>query len=89
MNQVCSTSQHFRRALKECAHIAKVEHIIWTRTGPREYYPQEGASLDLGPTQGCREAVACLEMHCKLMRGSTSKDVLEVFYQEVGIRLHA
>lgn len=45
--------------------------------------------MDLGPTQGCREAIACLEMHCKLMRGSTSKDVLEVFYQEVGIRLHA
>jgi recyclin-1 len=66
-----------------------VEHIIWTRTGPREYYPQEGDSLELGPTQGCREAIACLEMHCKLIRGSTSKDVLEVFYQEVGIRLHA
>ena len=66
-----------------------MEHIIWTRTGPREYYPQDAASMDLGATKGCREAIACLEMHCKLLRGSTSKEVLEVFYQEVGIRLHA
>ncbi|GJJ14596.1 hypothetical protein Clacol_008862 [Clathrus columnatus] len=67
----------------------QVEHIILTRTGAREYYPQEGAILELGPTRGCREAITCLEKHCKLMRGSTSKDVLEVFYHEVGIRLHA
>jgi len=43
--------------------------------------------MDLGPTEGCREAIACLEMHCNLLKGSTSKEVLEVFYQEVGIRL--
>lgn len=28
-------------------------------------------------------------MHCNLLKGSTSKEVLEVFYQEVGIRLQA
>ena len=28
-------------------------------------------------------------MHCQLLKGSTSKEVLEVFYQEVGIRLIA
>ena len=43
--------------------------------------------MDLGPTEGCIEAIACLEMHCNLLKGSTSKEVLEVFYQEVGIRL--
>jgi len=67
----------------------QVEHIVLVKTGPREYYPIEGTALDLGPTVGCREAVACLEMHCNLLRGSTSKEVLEVFYQEVGIRLQA
>jgi recyclin-1 len=65
----------------------QVEHIIMVKTGPREYYPVDGAAMDLGPTEGCREAIACLEMHCNLLRGSTSKEVLEVFYQEVGIRL--
>ncbi|WVQ84674.1 hypothetical protein IAT38_006829 [Cryptococcus sp. DSM 104549] len=67
----------------------QVEHIIQVKTGPREYYPVEGAPMDLGPTEGCKEAIKCLEMHCNLLRGSTSKEVLEVFYQEVGIRLEA
>ncbi len=65
----------------------QVEHIIIVKTGPREYYPVEGTALDLGPTEGCQDAIRCLEMHCNLLRGSTSKEVLEVFYQEVGIRL--
>ncbi|KAJ7134384.1 exocyst complex component Sec10-domain-containing protein [Mycena epipterygia] len=67
----------------------QVEHIILTLTQPREYYPPEDTPLDLGPTKGCTEAIKCLEMHCKLLKGSTSKEVLEVFYQEVGIRLIA
>lgn len=58
-----------------------------TRTKPREYYPPEDAPLELGPTKGCTEAIKCLEMHCKLLKGSTSKEVLEVFHQEVGLRL--
>ncbi len=43
--------------------------------------------MELGPTKGCTEAIKCLEMHCKLLKGSTSREVLEVFHQEVGIRL--
>lgn len=43
--------------------------------------------MELKPTKGCLEAIACLEKHCKLLKGSTNKEVLEVFYQEVGIRL--
>ncbi|KAJ8473026.1 hypothetical protein ONZ45_g16450 [Pleurotus djamor] len=65
----------------------KVEHIITKLTKPREYYPPDDDPLDLGPSQACTEAVKCLDMHCKLLKGSTSKEVLEVFYQEVGIRL--
>ncbi|KAG8956932.1 F-box protein: endocytic membrane traffic, recycling ReCYcling 1 [Tulasnella sp. 419] len=67
----------------------QVEHIITLRTGPREYYPVEGTTMELGPTRGCKEAIACLETHCKLLKGSTNKEVLEVFYQEVGMRLDA
>ena len=67
----------------------QVEHIIWSLTQPREYYPPEDTPLELGPTKGCTEAIRCLETHCKLLKGSTSKEVLEVFHQEVGIRLIA
>ncbi len=38
---------------------------------------------------GCRGAMACLETHCRLVRGGTSKEVLEVFHQEIGLRLSA
>ena len=68
---------------------SKVEHIIITKSQPREYYPAEDQDLDLGITVGCGEAIKCLELHCKLVKGSTSREVLEVFYQEVGIRLIA
>jgi len=67
----------------------QVEHIIVTRTKVREYYPPDDAQMELGPSQGCNEAIACLEMHCKLLKGSISKEVLEVFYEEIGIRLLA
>ncbi|EKM56816.1 uncharacterized protein PHACADRAFT_118808 [Phanerochaete carnosa HHB-10118-sp] len=67
----------------------QVEHIITKHTKPREYYPPEDQPLELGPTEGCREAIKCLQMHCQLLKGSTSKEVLEVFYQEIGIRLIA
>lgn len=67
----------------------QVEHIILTRTQAREYYPPEDAPLDLGATKGCIEAIKCLEKHCALVRDTTSKDVLEVFYQEIGFRLIA
>jgi recyclin-1 len=43
--------------------------------------------MELGPTRGCTAAIACLETHCQLVRGSTNREVLEVFYQEIGIRL--
>jgi len=66
---------------------SKVEHIIITLTKAREYYPPEDAPLELKPTSGCTEAIHCLEKHCRLLKGSTSKEVLEVFYQEIGLRL--
>ena len=67
----------------------QVEHIIAKHTKPREYYPPDDQPLELGPTVGCREAIKCLQTHCQLLKGSTSKEVLEVFYQEIGIRLIA
>ena len=68
-------------------HKPQIDHIILKLTKPREYYPPEDDLLDLGPTPGCIEAIKCLETHCNLLKGSTSKEVLEVFYQEVGLRL--
>ncbi|KLO12724.1 hypothetical protein SCHPADRAFT_829144 [Schizopora paradoxa] len=97
LNAVVREKKHFENLLDDSVAAGmnsgtevlmnQVEHIILTQTKAREYYPPEDAPLDLGPTKGCTEAIACLDMHCKLLKGSTSKEVLEVFYQEVGIRL--
>ena len=80
------SSLSFHLTTQHCRNF-KVEHIILTLTKAREYYPPEDTPLELGPTRGCQEAIRCLENHCKLLKGSTSKEVLEVFYQEVGLRL--
>ncbi|KAI0926626.1 hypothetical protein AcV7_005516 [Taiwanofungus camphoratus] len=99
LNTVVREKKRFEDVLDDCvaaglnagtdALMNQVEHIILKLTKPREYYPPEDAPLDLGPTQGCKEAIQCLKMHCQLLKGSTSKEVLEVFYQEIGIRLIA
>ncbi|KAI1790025.1 exocyst complex component Sec10-like protein [Ganoderma leucocontextum] len=99
LNAVVREKKHFEDVLDDSvaaglnaatdALMNQVEHIIQKLTKPREYYPAEDGQLDLGPTEGCREAIKCLQMHCQLLKGSTSKEVLEVFYQEVGIRLIA
>lgn len=41
-----------------------------------------------GPTQAAQAVVECLKSHCDMLRGSTDKAILEVFHQEVGLRLH-
>ncbi|KAH0831046.1 exocyst complex component Sec10-domain-containing protein [Lanmaoa asiatica] len=99
LNAVVREKKRFENTLDDCVAsglnagtqvlMNQVDHIIQTLTKPRAYYPPEDAPLDLRPTEGCREAIRCLEMHCKLLKGSTSREVLEVFYQEVGIRLLA
>ncbi|RPD52774.1 hypothetical protein L226DRAFT_547378 [Lentinus tigrinus ALCF2SS1-7] len=99
LNPVVREKKHFEDVLDDSvagglnaatdALMNQVEHIIQKLTKPREYYPPEDSPLELGPTEGCREAIKCLQMHCQLLKGSTSKEVLEVFYQEVGIRLIA
>ncbi|KAF9265076.1 hypothetical protein L218DRAFT_979323 [Marasmius fiardii PR-910] len=99
LNAVVREKKRFENTLDDCVAgglnagtevlMNQVEHIINKYTKPREYYPPDGTDLELGPTKGCTEAIKCLEVHCKLLKGSTSREVLEVFYQEVGIRLIA
>ncbi|KAH8102307.1 exocyst complex component Sec10-like protein [Cristinia sonorae] len=99
LNSVVREKKRFEDTLDDCvagglnagtdALMNQVDHIIQRLTKPREYYPAEHAAMDLGPTEGCTEAIKCLQMHCQLLKGSTSKEVLEVFYQEIGLRLIA
>ncbi|UZJ52112.1 hypothetical protein CBS101457_001432 [Exobasidium rhododendri] len=69
--------------------LNQAEHIVTTRQERSDYFPEQGLLTDLSPTRACREAVQCLQLHCKMLIGTTDKNVLEVFYQEVGIRLYS
>jgi recyclin-1 len=72
--------------------MGEVDHLIQVLTPARAYYPPEradGGAMDIGETRATRAALGCLRRHCELVKGSTGKEVLEVFYQEVGFRLIA
>lgn len=70
--------------------MGQVEHIIATNQDPRDYYPESPEKMDLGnPTQACSRAIDSLQLHCKLLTGCADRNVLEVFWQEIGLRLHS
>ncbi|SCV72164.1 BQ2448_4858 [Microbotryum intermedium] len=66
----------------------QVEHIITTQQSPHDYCPPGQAEMELTSTHACVNAIETLTTHCNMLRGSTDKQILEVFHQEVGIRLH-
>ncbi|KAM0791348.1 hypothetical protein ACM66B_005816 [Microbotryomycetes sp. NB124-2] len=67
--------------------MSQVEHVIATHQDLRDFSPPEGSVIELQPTRACREAIEILSTHCDMLKGSTDKQILEVFNQEVGIRL--
>ncbi|KAF9456894.1 exocyst complex component Sec10-domain-containing protein [Collybia nuda] len=99
MNAVIREKKRFENALDDSVAAGlnagtevlmnQVEHIILSLTEPQEYSPPGDGPFDFGPTKGCTESIKCLDVHCRLLKGSMSKEVLEVFYQEIGIRLIA
>ena len=68
--------------------MSHVEHQLTVGQGPTDFAPDENADMDLKPTKTARDVVGTLKRHCDMLKGSTDKHILEVFNQEVGIRLH-
>lgn len=72
--------------------MAEVEYICATTQKPEDYNP--GASsgtnfevMDIGPTRTALKIVEVVSSHTKMLVGSTDKNMLDVFNQEVGLRL--
>ncbi|CAD6978466.1 unnamed protein product [Tilletia controversa] len=100
LNVVVREKKRFEGTLDECVAqglnagvdglMGQVDYLMSTRQGPRDYYPEKPEHMDLGnPTEACQDVIRCLKTHCSMLMGSTDKSVLEVFYQEVGLRLYA
>lgn len=74
--------------------MAEVEYICATTQLPTDYnptVPADGtvANLDIGPTKTAKQIVELVSQHTKMLTGSTDKNMLDVFNQEVGLRLFA
>jgi hypothetical protein len=70
--------------------MSQADHLLSSLQDPADYCPAaEGYDFTEGPTKACTAVIECLRKHCDLLKGSTDKQILEVFYCEIGIRLHA
>ena len=71
----------------------EVEYVCATTQLPTDYNPlpptnSNGAQdFDIGPTSTATAVVSIVESHTKMLTGSTDKNMLDVFNQEVGLRL--
>jgi recyclin-1 len=70
----------------------EVEYLCATTQLPTDYNPVPNANgqipdFDVGPTKAAESVVNLVESHTKMLVGSTDKNMLDVFNQEVGLRL--
>ncbi|KAL6709765.1 F-box protein: endocytic membrane traffic, recycling ReCYcling 1 [Coniothyrium glycines] len=70
----------------------EVEYLCATTQLPSDFNPPVGPSghlevFDIGPSQTATKIVDVVSSHTSMLVGSTDKNVLDVFNQEVGVRL--
>lgn len=70
----------------------EVEYVCATTQIPTDYNPLPATDgkpqdFDIGPTAAASQVVSIVESHTKMLTGSTDKNMLDVFNQEVGLRL--
>ncbi|KAF2109048.1 secretion pathway protein Sls2/Rcy1 [Lophiotrema nucula] len=70
----------------------EVEYLCGTTQVPTDFNPVAGPDgtvqlMDIGPTDTARRVVDIVSSHTSMLVGSTDKNVLDVFNQEVGLRL--
>lgn len=70
----------------------EVEYLCATTQEPTDFNPRAGANgsvqvMDIGPSRTATKIVDVVSSHTNMLIGSTDKNVLDVFNQEVGVRL--
>lgn len=70
----------------------EVEYLCGTTQHPSDFNPPVGPNgqvqmSDIGPSQTATKIVEVVSSHTNMLIGSTDKNVLDVFNQEVGVRL--
>ncbi|KAJ6259899.1 Recyclin-1 [Drechslerella dactyloides] len=70
--------------------IKEVDYVFAKTQKPTDYNPGitgDCLTPDIGPSEAARKVIDLVGSHTKLLVGSTDKNVLDVFNQEVGMRL--
>jgi recyclin-1 len=72
----------------------EVEYLCGTTQKPSDFNPPVGPKgvvevFDIGPSETATRIVDIVSSHTNMLVGSTDKNVLDVFNQEVGVRLFA
>jgi len=72
----------------------EVEYLCGTTQQPSDFNPPVGPKgvveiFDIGPSETAMRIVDIVSSHTNMLVGSTDKNVLDVFNQEVGVRLFA
>lgn len=72
--------------------MAEVEYLYATSQKPQDFNPGAASggssdNIDIGPSQTAIQVVETVSSHTKMLVGSTDKNMLDVFNQEVGMRL--
>jgi len=70
----------------------EVEYVCATTQQPADYNPEAAGNgtvsqMDIGPTTTAQRVVELVSSHTSMLVGSTDKQMLDVFNQEVGVRL--
>lgn len=70
----------------------EVEYLCGTLQQPSDFNPPVGPNgiaqlSDIGPSETAKRVVDMVSSHTNMLVGSTDKNVLDVFNQEVGVRL--
>lgn len=78
--------------------MAEVEYVLSTAQMPNDYNPDASSTSstpstptpkvnDIGPSPAAKQVIELVSSHTKMLIGSTEKPMLDVFNQEVGLRL--
>jgi recyclin-1 len=96
LSPACKEKKRFEQMLDErvAAGLNKgidvlmdeVEYLCGSTQSPTDFNPTGGV-VDIGPTQTAKNIVEMVSSHTSMLVGSTDKNVLDVFNQEVGLRL--
>lgn len=96
LSPACKEKKRFEQMLDErvAAGLNKgidvlmdeVEYLCGSTQLPTDYNPVGGV-IDIGPSPTAKRVVDIVSSHTSMLVGSTDKNVLDVFNQEVGVRL--